>query len=143
MTRAIVKFIWRNFVLNGVDFAASVISRCVGPKQFFPMIDMFYQRQKDWMMPWQSITPPHPNPSLKEMALLAGMDKFVRPAGLSSEKVSQCLDDKKLDSRILETRQYGQQKYDITGTPTIIINGHKYGGEHHFQSVSAEIKKYL
>ena len=138
-----VKYIWRHFLLNGPDFAASIIARCAGPARFFPMIDLFYTHQAEWMIPWQTVKAPNDNPSLKEMALLAGMDKFVRPAGLSSEKVSECLSDKKLQEEIMTTRQDGLQKYDIKGTPTIIINGKKFDGNHDFDSISAEIKKYL
>jgi protein-disulfide isomerase len=138
-----VKYIWRHFILNGPDFAASLIVRCAGPARFFPMLDMFYTRQPEWIMPWQTVKEPHPNASLKEMALLAGMDKFVRPAGLSSEKVGQCLADEKTQQAFMITRQDGLQKFDITGTPTIIINGKKLTGAHDFETLSAEIKKNL
>jgi protein-disulfide isomerase len=138
-----VKYIWRHFLLSGPDLAASVIVRCAGPARFFPMIDMFYTRQAEWITPWQTVKAPNANPTLKEMALLAGMDKFVRPAGLSSEKVAQCLADDKMQQALMIERQDGLQKFEIQGTPTIIINGKKLNGNHDFETISAEIKKNL
>jgi protein-disulfide isomerase len=137
-----VKYIWRHFILSGPDMAASVIARCAGPSRFFPMIDMFYTRMPEWIAPWQGLKPPQ-DATLKSVALMAGMDKFVRPTGLSSEKVSACLADENLQRAIMTTRQDGAQKYDIKGTPTIIINGKVFSGDHSFESINAEIKKLL
>lgn len=138
-----VKYVFRHFVLNGPDLSASVITRCAGPARFFPMLDMFFTRQQDWITPWTKVKAPNDKPSMKEMALLAGMDKFVRPAGLSSEKVAQCLADEKIQKQIMTTRQDGLAKFDITGTPTIIINGKKFEGNHDFDTINAELKRRL
>lgn len=138
-----VKYVFRHFVLNGPDLSASVIARCAGPARFFPMLDMFYTRQQEWITPWTTVKAPNDKPSMKEMALLAGMDKFVRPAGLSSEKVGQCLTNETLQKQIMTTRQDGLAKFDITGTPTIIINGKKFEGNHDFDTINAELKRLL
>lgn len=138
-----VKLIWRHFILNGPDMAASAIARCSGPERFFPMIDMFMSRQAEWIAPWQDLPKPGPDDTLATMSLAADMDKFVRPAGLPASKVEACLKDEDLQRSIMIGRQYGATTYSISGTPTIIINGKKYEGELTFDALNAKIRKLL
>ncbi|HEX8262031.1 MAG TPA: thioredoxin domain-containing protein, partial [Allosphingosinicella sp.] len=44
-----VSYEYRNFILNGLDVAASLVARCGGPARFFPVADKFYATQPQWM----------------------------------------------------------------------------------------------
>ena len=44
-----VSYEYRNFVLNGLDVAATLVARCGGPGRFFPVADTLYATQDQWM----------------------------------------------------------------------------------------------
>ena len=73
----------------------------------------------------------------KKLFLIA--NKF----NLSNEKLSSCLQDQKLEDKILNDRIDGQKKYSINSTPTIIINEKKFEGNLTFDNLSKEISKKL
>lgn len=134
------KFILRHFVLNGPDLTASMIARCsADDRRYFALVDLFFRRQSSWIQPWQAIGQPAADAKLSDLAIQAKMDDFVRPAGISTNQVRECLDSERLRNDLLKVRGEGQSQYNITGTPTLIINGKVYTGDHEF----AEFDKAL
>lgn len=134
------KFIMRHFVLNGPDLAASMIARCVDKPRYYAFIDLFLGRQASWIPPWQSVKPGE-NTTLAEMAEMAEMDKFLRPTGVSAERMTACIETKKLQDDLMRMRMEGQKQYDITGTPTIIINGKKYEGANTYEAFDKALRE--
>ena len=104
-----VRYIYRHFVLNQPDLIASTIVRCQGPERFFPLLELFFRRQGDWAN----------QDFLKHLAELA------RRSGMGQEQFDACLADETLRNAIVAQRQHGAKEYEITGTPTIIVNGKK------------------
>ena len=47
-----VSYEFRNFVLNGPDFAASLLARCQGPQPFFGLLNAFFTDQATWTEPF-------------------------------------------------------------------------------------------
>lgn len=134
------KFILRHFVLNGPDLVASMIARCsTDDRRYFALVDLFFRRQTSWIQPWQALGQPAADAKLSDLAIQAKMDDFVRPAGISTSQVRECLDSERLRNDLLKVRGEGQSQYNITGTPTLIINGKTYTGDHDF----AEFDKAL
>ncbi|HET9639653.1 MAG TPA: thioredoxin domain-containing protein, partial [Allosphingosinicella sp.] len=43
-----VSYEYRNFILNGLDVAATLVARCGGPSRFFPVADKLYATQGQW-----------------------------------------------------------------------------------------------
>src|SRR5690606_13671055 len=134
------KFIMRHFVLNGPDLAASMIARCAPQDRYYALIDLFLKRQSTWMPRWQAIGQPAPDATLSDLALQADMDDFVRPAGITSSRVKACLDSEDLRNDLLKMRGEGQKAFNITGTPTIIINGKVYDGEQSFAAFDKALR---
>jgi protein-disulfide isomerase len=52
-----------------------------------------------------------------------GLIQLARIAGMSADQADKCMNDTSLDATINQVAQDGQQKYGITGTPTIIVDG--------------------
>ncbi|RMF12269.1 MAG: DsbA family protein [Alphaproteobacteria bacterium] len=134
------KFIMRHFVLNGPDLAASMVARCVDSNRYYAFIDLFLGRQAAWITPWQNVRPAEDS-TLADLAEMAEMDIFLRPTGVSTARMRACLESKKLQDDLLRQRAEGQKQYDIKGTPTIIINGKVYTGEHTYEAFEAALKK--
>lgn len=134
------KYIMRHFVLNAPDLFASMIARCTPENRYYPMLDALLVRQADWMKGWENVRNAPENASNYDLVKAAGMDKFVRPMGFTDARLKACLASDKLRDDLFKLRQEGSQKYNITGTPTILINGEKYTGDHSFEALDKALK---
>lgn len=134
------KYIMRHFVLNGPDLIASMIARCAPQSRYYAFIDTLLTRQADWIPGWQAVGQPAQDATPYDLAKLAKMDAFVRPMGFTDEKLKTCLLSEKVRNDILKTRVEGLQQFQIKGTPTILINGKPFEGEHTFAAFDKALK---
>lgn len=104
------KFIFRNLVTNSLDLAATVAARCGGEETSGPLTKALFSRQSEW---------------LRSQDPLAEIASIVRKAGISRTKLDQCLKDRPLHEALVKVGQDGTKLYDITGTPTVIVDGAK------------------
>jgi protein-disulfide isomerase len=120
-----------DFPLDIAALNASKIVRCSTKESSILLIDEIYKNQNNWSArdKIQEIN--------KKLFLIA--NKF----NLSNEKLSSCLQDQKLEDKILNDRIDGQKKYSINSTPTIVINEKKFEGNATFENLSKEISKKL
>ncbi len=136
------KYVMRHFVLNGPDLAASMIARCgaTDPKRYYGYIDLFLNRQAQWIPGWQAIGEPPQDATLAELALQAKMDIFVRPTGMARDKVEACLKNDALRNDLLRRRAEGVEQHQVKGTPTIFINDKLYEGAHTFDEFDKALR---
>ncbi|KPF69223.1 hypothetical protein IP88_11605 [alpha proteobacterium AAP81b] len=126
-----VSYEFRNFVLNGADFAASVLARCQGPRPFFGLLGSFFRDQTSWLEPFTTLTPADQarlqampeDQQIKALAELGKLDAYVRTRGITRAKFDQCLADPKASSTIQQLRTQATDTYKLTGTPGFILNG--------------------
>ena len=126
-----VSYEYRNFVLNGPDYAASMLARCQGAEPFFGLLDSFYKDQTSWTEPFSKLTDVDSArlsalPEDKQIAALAEvgkLDSYVRTRGMPRAKFDQCLADKAAIDKLVELRKQATDTYKLTGTPGFIING--------------------
>ena len=133
-----VSYEYRTFILNGVDFAPSLLVRCQQPAAAVKLIDAFYEQQPVWTLPF---TKPLPDDVQKKLATLpqeqqitefaanGGLDAFMRTRGMTRAKFDQCTSDKAGIAALTAIRDDATNKYKLQGTPTFVINGKSYGGE--------------
>lgn len=127
-----VSFEYRNFILNGVDVAASVLSRCGGAGTFFPIVDSMYASQKQWVGAFVALDADKKaaiaklpmTERLPSLAEAAGLDRIALRAGLPAAKARQCLGD---ETRLAELDKLNARgvALGVTGTPTFFIDGQK------------------
>lgn len=113
-----VRYILYNFLLNRVDVAASAITRCFGVEKYFPLTELFFSRQREWLANAQD-----------QAQLIDDMAAVARRAGISRTQFDQCLSERDLQTHLVSMASEGQSKWDITGTPTVIVNNKKRGPE--------------
>jgi protein-disulfide isomerase len=107
-----VFYIFRVFPINGsVDGAAEGLARCLPKEAYFPFIDQLFRNQKDWD-PEYGITDVH-----------GALQAQARIAGLPPDKADTCMADKANAERINRNAQDAVTRYQINGTPTLVING--------------------
>jgi len=111
-----VRFIFREFPLDGLAARASMLARCAPPDRYFPMIDALFQTQENWAVQGKD-----------------GMDRllqFARQAGFSKESFDKCMDDKELFNKIVESRTRAHETFGVDSTPSFFVNGKRLSGEH-------------
>jgi protein-disulfide isomerase len=106
-----VYYIFRVFPIMPADGAAEAIARCLPADKYFWFIDLLFRNQKTW------------DPEYGTTDVRGGLIQVARIAGMTSEKVDQCIADKKEQERINQVSQDGEIKYNIQGVPMFIING--------------------
>jgi protein-disulfide isomerase len=109
-----VRYIFREFPPDNLAAAASMLARCTGPEKAFPLIEVLFEKQKDW-----AFGEGNPVPRLFEIA---------KQAGFTQESFDKCLTDQKLLDNITATRTRGSDVFGVSATPTFYINGKKLDG---------------
>jgi protein-disulfide isomerase len=120
-----VKLILREFPLDGLAVAASMLARCAGPDRYYPMVAALFETQGTWAVPGTE-----------------GKDKLLliaRQAGFSKEKFDQCLADKDLFNKIVAVRQQANEKFQVDSTPSFFVNGKRIKGDHQLKDFDAAL----
>ncbi len=106
------KLVFRDFPLDRVAAQASLLAECVAPNQYFAMIDMLFQTQRQWAGAKDPVE---------------ALSKAGRLLGIDEVKFRACQDDKAAFAAIIAERQ-GGESIGVESTPTIFIDGKPYPG---------------
>ena len=126
-----VSYEFRNFVLNGPDYAATVLARCQGASTFFGLLDSFFMDQAGWTEPFSRIPKADQealgnmpeDQAVRRLAELGGLADYVKLRGIPRAKFDQCLADPAQMKAINDLRNLAVNDLKLTGTPSFIING--------------------
>jgi protein-disulfide isomerase len=125
-----VSYEFRNLLLNGADISVSLLTRCAGPAEFFPMAELVYATQPQWEDRIEKMSEAD-KAALEKMtdeqrivrlAEVGGMPAMAMRFGLNPARARQCLTDKSALQRLLAITQTANDR-GIDHTPTFIING--------------------
>lgn len=110
-----VFFIFRTFPLSPTDGAVEGIARlCLPQDKYFPFLDLMYRNQPKWDPDGYQI--PDVGAAVKKMASIMGV---------SPDQAERCMTDGQEQARINAVSKDAVARYQLTGTPTIIVNGQK------------------
>lgn len=123
-----VKFVFREFPLDQLAFAASKMARCTDVPRFFPLISLLFKKQGSWKNASDPTT---------ELA------KIGRFAGIGRQKFEACLADKELGDAILNRRLKASDEYNVRSTPSFIVNGTLHAGAMSLEEFSEIIDELL
>jgi protein-disulfide isomerase len=143
-----ISYEYRSFVLNGPDFAASMLARCQGPEVFFNLLNAFYANQSVWTEPFTKLTEEDSKrlaalPQDQQIAALAvtgGLDGFMRTRGMPRAKFDQCLTNKAAFDQLTRIRTDAVEKYKLTGTPTFVINGETQADTYNWATLQPKLQ---
>lgn len=129
-----VSYEYRNFVLNGLDVAATLVARCGGPGRFFPVADALYSTQDQWKGRVRDLTDAQKqalnalpeNQRLGRLADLAGIPQIAARHGIAPAQAKSCLADRAAFDR-LGTMNEAATALGVLGTPTFFLNGGNIG----------------
>ena len=107
-------FILREFPLDPLASAAIVLARCQPKEQFFPLVDLMFDRQSEWAFV--------PKPVEALLTLL-------KQAGFTEETFQACLTNQPILDGVNWVRNRAEKEFAVGSTPTFFINGTKLPGE--------------
>ncbi len=62
---------------------------------------------------------------------------------ISNEKMQNCLTNKKIEEKILNSRIEAQNKYKVSSTPTIVINEKRFEQNLTYENISRELSRLI
>jgi protein-disulfide isomerase len=110
-----VLYVFRQFPIRPDDGAAEKIARCLPEDKYFAFIDLLWRNQPLWDVE-NGVVDVH-----------GGLVRVGRMAGLSADQVDKCIDNKAEDDRINKQTADAESRYDVTGTPTFVLDGTNIG----------------
>lgn len=144
-----VSYEFRNMVLNGPDIAISLLTRCSGPANFFPMSAAVYASQPDWekrlagmsAADAAAIAKMSDQQQLIRYAELGGLTGIAAKFGVTAPRARQCLTDATALDRLIGITRAANDA-GIDHTPTFVING-KVSDAATWDELEPELKKAL
>lgn len=106
-----LRIIFRDYPGDQVSLRAHQLAWCKGEIKYLDFMKILYANQEKWLLADDPVV------ALKALALKNGIEP---------EQFEACLKNQELLDQIIALRLDGQKKYNITATPTIIINAKIY-----------------
>ena len=79
-----VKYVFRDFPLDGLALRAAAIAHCAGPERYFTYLDVFFQQQGNWTR------------GNDPEQMLAQLKRLARTGGMSEAQIDDCLKNKQV-----------------------------------------------
>ena len=117
-----VKYIFRDFPLDQYAMAGTLIANCVSEDRYFDVINVLLKTQKKWIQNGYQ-----------------GLLSIAKNFGLSISQVEVCLSDEKLIKLIESNMSFATNRFGITCTPSVFVNGKKISSLD-YQEMLDEIK---
>jgi len=122
-----VRLIFREFPLNKLAAAGSMLARCAGGDKTYPLIGVLFEKMDQWVVN-------NPVPELF---------KIAKQAGFTQEGFDKCLSDQKLLEQIESGRNYASSKLGVNSTPSFFVNGKRHQGAPTFAELEKAIEPLL
>jgi protein-disulfide isomerase len=122
-----VRFIFREFPLDQLAAAGSMLARCADKNRYFDIVEMLFHQQQQWVTP-------KPLPPLFNL---------VKQVGFTEQTFNACLTNQKLLDELSEARDRATNKFGVDSTPTFFINGEKHPGALSIDEMAKLIDPYL
>ena len=107
-----VKFIFRDFPLDKQALFAAILANCAPKEKYFDFVKLIFNTTEKWIS--------------VEDEFLKKLKNIGKMGGLSNDKIESCFRDENMVDLAINSRSNGEKKFNITSTPSFIINGKKY-----------------
>ncbi len=102
-----IKFIFRDFPLDGLAMGAALLARCVPGNKGYELIQTMLNNQLEWMRSDQPVN------------ILRG---YAEKVGLDSAGFDACLKNEAILTKIQDEQKRALTTYKVPGTPTFVVN---------------------
>ena len=108
-----VKLVVQQYLRNGADLRASMMTRCVPESDFFDVVEVLFEHQDDWASNADPVK---------------GLKRIGKKVGLRGRPFEACMaNEALLDGLIKEHREMSRD--GVTGTPSFLIDGELHVGD--------------
>lgn len=143
-----VSFELRLFMLNGFDMPAAMLATCAADEAVIALSEQFWANQGEIFANGQAagqaafelVGSLPADQRFVELARLYGMTEFFAARGVSRDQGEACLTEEARATRLAEQTQSAAQTYEITGTPTFLINNRSIGSAN-WTTLEGELQK--
>ncbi|GLK42264.1 MULTISPECIES: DsbA family protein [Novosphingobium] len=130
-----VSYELRYFMLNALDIPASLLAECGSTEAVIPLSEQFWAWQPKMFENMQGadkakLAAIDALPKEKQLAAIsevAGMTDFFASRGIARDQAAACLADTTKAKALADQTQKASEQFNVTGTPTFIINGNNVG----------------
>ena len=129
VAKGTVSLEFRNFVRDPYDTTMAMLVRCGTPESFFGLTEQVFANQVaifDQLKPvgpqLQAANLP-PAEMFKAIGERGGLTDFFAARGIAKDQAAQCLAKPETASKLVDSTQKASETYNVTGTPTFIVNG--------------------
>ncbi len=122
-----VRFILREFPLDGLAAAAFMLARCAGPDKYYPMVETLFAQQAKWAVR---------NPLEPLLAI-------AKQAGFTQQSFEACINNKDQLNKVQQVRDRASQKFKVKATPTFFINGELHEGGMSIEDLDKAIEPFI
>lgn len=143
-----MSFELRPYVRDPVDMTVALLAGCNGPEAFYPLSRQLFANQETMFERLQAagekVEALSKEPAEKRfagMAELTGLIEFVKQRGLPEDKARQCLADTGQVDAAVKGVEAANSQYEITGTPTVLINNEVVPDGAQWQVVKNRLKE--
>jgi len=123
-----IRFVYRDYPLDGLAAGAALLARCAPGNRGMVMIDLMFKNQAEWVRA--------PNP----LELLRG---YAQLAGMSAADVDACLKNEGIMTKIREVQETAGTAYKVQATPTFFINDEKLEAPRSFEAMARAIDQAI
>ncbi len=103
-----IRFIFRNYVMNGTDMTAAIVARCRDEATAQRLIKVFYSRQREW------------SGAQDRNAALASLVR--RNANMSRSEFDRCASNREMMTGLTEMTKRATG-FKVVATPTVFVDG--------------------
>ncbi|MEZ5841171.1 MAG: DsbA family protein [Hyphomicrobiales bacterium] len=103
-----VRFIFRDFPLDPLATAGSMLAHCAPGDRYFDVLGTLFEQQQFWAFTDKPVD-----------ALIA----LSRQLGFTQESFDACLTNQELLDRLNKVKQTAAEKFDVHSTPSFFVNG--------------------
>lgn len=126
--KGLVRFVFRDFPLDRAALWAAQLARCSGPDRYFSFLDVLFRQQGNWAR------------GNDAGAIQDNLRRLAKLGGFSDQSFQACLNDKAVETAVLEQSLKGEREFKVSSTPTLIINGKKHTGSTAFEELDKILK---
>jgi len=111
-----IRFVYREVYFDRPGLWASMIARCANTTDFFfAFSEMLYTRQREWLA------------SGDPAGIIEDLRRLAKTAGMDDATLDACLSDAPKAEALYTWYQDNADRDNVTGTPSFLIDGQKYG----------------
>jgi protein-disulfide isomerase len=110
-----IRFVYREVYFDRYGLWAAMVARCGGEMRYFGIQDMLYAQQREWSGAGDPVL------------IVEALRKIGLTAGLTKEQLDACLSDGAMAEALVARFQKDAEADGIDSTPSLVINGEKFG----------------